>query len=323
MFFFLCTSCIFHFLFFSSQLSVSVISLSIHPFLRKSVCLSPVSLYLHPLSLFLPLSFPLSSFTLSFSLCLSASPSFFCFFPLLWRGDRCLIEWWMSLYYALIELPALRLAGALADGLVWLVGRIVSRVQGWGAGWLSASGGWQEWRPCSPSVSSHTHTHTHTLTQTYTLASDEPPPPIIPAFLLTSHTREWCECYRVHMLLWILINYVDGPNINYKHFYDCWHFALAVVTLYFCPAWCYSTELSHFKHLPPPASPEQSQECIQTRLISHTRAQGHEHYMHLHTWNAFQPVSEHAQTHIKRTNIQTHTGGCLGPALTWQAGDED
>ena len=210
------------------------------------MCLLPVSLYLHPLSL--------SSSTLSFSLSLSLciSKFFFVFFPFVARWQ--MPNWMMNVPLLCSNWTAGSSIGRRSCGWARLIGW-TDRVEGSGVGcWLAEC----EWRLAgvaallSICLLTHTHAHTHTHTQTLLLAmSSPPPPPIIPAFLLTSHTREWCGCYRVHMLVWILINYVDGPNINYKHFYDCWHFALAVVSLYFCPAWCYSTQLSHFKHLPP------------------------------------------------------------------------
>lgn len=70
---------------------------------------------------------------------------------------------------------------------------------------LPVSGGWWEGQCYSPSVSSHT------LTQTHTNNSDEQPThTLTSSCILTSHTREWCGCDRLHMLLWILINYANG-----------------------------------------------------------------------------------------------------------------
>lgn len=176
-------------------------------------------------------------------------PQYIWVFLLLWQTDRCLIEWWMSLYYALIELQVL-----------WLVGTC-----GWACliGWMDCIGGFRGgllvswmWVAAMHSICLLAHTQT---------SSNEQP--------TLHHSSLFAPLIRgnerVHMLLWIssekqvniYLWWQNDWSIRIKSISDIlmpsdsWHSAIVNAFLYFCPSLCH-TELPHSIH--PPASSTQA-----------------------------------------------------------------
>lgn len=110
---------------------------------------------------------------------------------------------------------------------------------------------------------------------------------------------------------------VQGPNINYEHFsvFYCLHYALVILSLYFCLGWCYSAQ-PPIQTASPNASPLPPRQChmhsnTDMYLMSHTSK---DTYVDLRTCDQCPNTHRHA---LKSTNMHTHWWvSWTGPDLT-------